>query len=103
LFKLIDSDSTEIVLHSEDKQTWLELLNSTIKKMSMTPQEIKSLKDEDERTYVGGTAATGLDASDLSRENLVELIISWSTLKADDALAAVQQIASRLQNDRKSQ
>lgn len=105
LFKLIDSDNSELIFHSEDKPTWLELLNSTIKKMGMTPQEITSLKDEEE-SHVGDNsgASSSWNLSvepSLSREHLAKLIVSWSTMKADDALAEVKSVAARLQQEKK--
>lgn len=79
------------VLESEDKQTWLQMLNSTIKKLGSTPQEINALRDEDES--VNTNYLENDNEKSLTKAQLMEKILEWSEMKKEDILPDIKATA----------
>lgn len=99
-FKVIHNE-VEWVIDSEDKQTWIQMLNTTIKKLGSIPQEIYALRYEDEQEQ-----NESLDDIDfkLTKQQLIEKIMQWSEMKdADDVLLEVKLMAEKIKKVRQTE
>lgn len=97
-FKL-NYEELEWIIDSEDKQTWLQMLTQTIKKLGSIPQEIYALKYEDEQVQTK-TAEDNEDFK-LTKKQLVDKILEWSNMKnGDDVLDEIKTLADKIKKQK---
>lgn len=95
-FQLKDTAGNEVSLASEDKTTWIYHFRATIKNLGATPQELHALRIEDSLP-TSGSDTSNTDTDRFSNAKfLTDLIIQWSELKPEDALAELMSTAAQL-------
>ena len=96
-FSLKDASGNEILLASEDKTTWIYHFRAAVKNLGATPQELHALRIEDSLPTTSTTDNSTLDKERFNNAKyLGDLIVRWSELKPEDALAELMATAAQI-------
>jgi len=104
IFKITVDDGSEYVFESDSKASWIQLLNSTIKKLHVLPPEVSDLRVEAEEhaeaqkdNFFKGDL---LENGELlvTKRSLMKKILKWSEIDNPEAvMREVKKLARRIE------
>jgi len=95
------TDGEFVFVSEDDKQTWVQMINMTIKQLNSIPVELTALKVEEQEHDAETEKLKQQIANDISKDELIDTIIAWSEMKTEDVMKELKILAEKLQNWRR--
>lgn len=90
-----DNITHELVFLTQDKDTWVQLLQSTIKRLNATPAELDALREEEQEHMEDSEKLKRFlnEGEKITKSVLVNRVIAWSEMKSEDVMKEVKLLA----------